>query len=67
MTLLALTVNDASPALTTRAQEVQRIARALDLAATDIRRNGGTKSSGNINDDGAALIGSWTYVAQAAS
>ena len=67
MALLALTVNNASPALDKQAQEVALIARALDLAANDIRRNGGAKTSGNILGDGAVVLGTWTYTAQAAS
>jgi hypothetical protein len=67
MALLSLTVNNASPALDKQAQEVALIARALDLAAHDIRRNGGAKTSGNILGDGAVVLGTWTYTAQAAS
>lgn len=67
MALLSLTVNDASPQLDKRAGEVQRIARALELAAQDIRMSGGQKTTGNILDDRAALIGSWTYTPAASS
>lgn len=67
MALLSLTVNNASPALDKQTQEVALIARALDLAANDIRRNGGAKTSGNIIADGGVVLGAWTYTAQAAS
>ena len=67
MALLSLIVNDATPQFSTRAQEVARIARALDLAASDIRKNGGTKTSGNILDDGASVIGNFTYTPAASS
>jgi hypothetical protein len=67
MALLTLTVSNASPALDKQAQEVALIARALDLAAGDIRRSGGAKTSGNILNNGATVLGTWTYTAQASS
>jgi hypothetical protein len=68
MALLTLTVNNASPVLDKQHQEVQLIARALELAKTDIRSNGGKKTSGNIlAAGGVTVIGSWTYVPQATS
>lgn len=67
MALLSLTLNNAAPALDKQAQEVALIARALDIAAGDIRRAGGAKTSGNILNDGATLLGSWTYTPQAGS
>jgi hypothetical protein len=67
MPLLTLTVNNASPALDKKAQEVQLIARALDLASSAIRSPGGTVTSGNINGDGGVVLGTWTYVPQASS
>lgn len=67
MALAVITVNVPSPALGTRAQEVAIIARALDLAASDIRKNGGALASDNILDSGATVIGSWTYTAVASS
>ena len=66
MALLTLTINNASPALDKQHQEVQLIDRALILAKMEIRSNGGKKTSGNITDAGVVL-GSWTYVPQAAS
>jgi hypothetical protein len=67
MALLTLTVNNASPALDKQHQEVQLIDRALQLAKTDIRSNGGKKTSGNIANDGGVVIGTWTYTPQASS
>jgi hypothetical protein len=67
MALLTLTVNNASPAMDKQAGEVALIERALNLAANDIRRNGGAKTSGNIINDGGTVVGSWTYVPQAGS
>jgi len=67
MALLSLTVNNASPARDKKHQEVQLIARALELAALQIRSAGGLVTSGTITDDGAAVLGSWTYTPQASS
>jgi hypothetical protein len=64
--LLTLTINNASPALDKKHQEVALIARALDLAASAIRGPGGSVTSGNIVDAGVTL-GSWSYTAQAGS
>ena len=44
-----------------RHQEVALVARALSLAAEDIRRNGGAKSSGNITDGAFGSLGTWSY------
>jgi hypothetical protein len=67
MSLAVITVNVPSPALSTRAQETQLIARACDLAASSIRGAGGAQTSGNILDSGATLIGTWTYTPVASS
>lgn len=67
MALLSLTVNNASPALDKQHQESALISRALHLAATDIRSNGGKKTSGNIIDDAGKVLGTWTYTPQASS
>jgi hypothetical protein len=66
MALAVITINNLSPALDKKFQEVQVIARALDLAETAIRSAGGQQASGNIIDAGVTL-GSWTYTAQASS
>jgi hypothetical protein len=67
MPLLTLTVNNASPALDKKHQEVALIARALDLAASAIRGPGGSVTSGNISGDGGVVIGTWAYTPQAGS
>ena len=67
MALAVITVNNAAPQLDKRAQEVILVARALALAAQDIASHGGASASGNILNDGGAVIGSWTYTAQASS
>jgi hypothetical protein len=60
-------VNNASPALSKQFSEVALIHRALELASIDIRAHGGAKTSGNIIDAGAVVLGTWTYTAQASS
>jgi hypothetical protein len=67
MPLLTLTVDNASPALDKKAQEVQLIAQALDVAARAIRSPGGSVTSGNITGDGGVVLGSWVYTPQASS
>jgi hypothetical protein len=67
MPLLTLTVNNAAPALDRKAQEVQVIARALELAAQSIRMAGGLATSANIVDTGGVTVGSWSYTPQASS
>jgi hypothetical protein len=67
MALFTLTVNNLSPALDKKFQEVQIIARALDLAESAVRGAGGQLASGNINGDGGVLLGTWTYTPQATS
>ena len=67
MALLSLTVNNPSPALEKKFQEVALIERALALAVQSIRAAGGVTTSGNIMNDGATVIGTWTYTAQASS
>jgi hypothetical protein len=70
MALLTLTINNLSPALDKKNQEVERIARWLELAAQNIRSAGGLSTSGNILDagnNGSTNVGSWTYTPQASS
>jgi hypothetical protein len=67
MSLAVITINNPSPQLDKQHQEVQLIDRALQLAKTDIRSNGGKKTSGNIANDGGVVIGTWTYTPQASS
>jgi hypothetical protein len=67
MALFVLTVNNLSVALDKQHQEAAIVHRALDLAKQDFRSSGGKKTSGNIINDGATVIGSWTYTPQASS
>jgi hypothetical protein len=67
MSLAVITVNNPSVQLDKKFQEVQVIARALDLAEAAIRGAGGATTSGNLIDTGGVVIGSWTYTPQASS
>jgi hypothetical protein len=67
MSLAVITVNAQSPALDKQAQEVAVIARALELAASDIRSHGGAKTSGSIVDSGVVVLASYVYTPQASS
>lgn len=64
-TLATILVTDATQP--TKAIEVQRVARALDLAAHAIRAAGGAVTSGSIIDSGGVAIGSWTLTGTAPS
>jgi hypothetical protein len=66
MALFTLTINNLSPALEKQHQEVQRIHSYLVAAVQDVRGAGGRHASGNILD-GATIVGTWTYTAQATS
>lgn len=66
MALAVITVNNPSPAMQTRNQEVQIVARALDIAESQIRIAGGFSASGTMIDEGVTL-GTWTYTAVASS
>jgi hypothetical protein len=66
MSLAVVTVNNPSPALDKRFQEVQLVNRALGIAENQIRSAGGTVSSGTMTDAGVTL-GTWTYTAVAGS
>jgi hypothetical protein len=67
MALLTVTINNPATPLDRQHQEVALIQRALQLAAMEIRSNGGKKTSGSIMDDGAKLLGTWAYTPVAAS
>jgi hypothetical protein len=67
MSLCVVTINNLSPALDKKFQEVNVIARGLALAAQAISSAGGQAASGNITTDGAVVIGTWAYTAQALS
>lgn len=66
MALAVITVNNPSPALDKRHQEVQIVQRALDIAESQIRSSGGASASGTMTDQGVTL-GTWTYTAVASS
>ena len=66
MALCVVTVNNPSPALDKRFQEVQLVHRALDIAESQIRAAGGAASSGTMTDAGLTL-GTWTYTAVAST
>jgi hypothetical protein len=66
MALAVITVNNPSPALDKRHQEVQIIQRALAIAESQIRSAGGTVASGTMTDAGVTL-GTWAYTAVAGS
>ena len=64
MSVFTLTINNLSPALDKQHQELERIHHYLVAAVQDVRGSGGKKTSGNISD-GATVVGSWIYTAQA--
>jgi hypothetical protein len=66
MVLFSLTVDCQAPALE-RMTSLTFIERALSLAVQDLRSSGGAKITGNIVNDGATVIGAWTYSPQAGS
>jgi hypothetical protein len=66
MALAVITVNNLSPVLDKRFQEVQVVQRALVIAEGQIRGAGGAVASGTMTDGGVTL-GTWTYTAQASS
>jgi hypothetical protein len=67
MALFTLTINNLSPALEKKFQEVERIKRYTEYALKDLGGANGGQTSGNITDIGGATVGSWTYVPQAAT
>ena len=68
MSLFVLTINNLSPALEKKGQEVQRINQFAHRALQAVVAAGGAVTSGNILDDGGAtVVGSWSYVPQASS
>lgn len=66
MSLAVITINNPSTAMDKRAGEVALVARALDIAANQIRGAGGASSSGTMTDGGVTL-GTWIYTAVASS
>ncbi|WP_441267981.1 hypothetical protein AB7G19_17095 [Bradyrhizobium sp. 215_C5_N1_1] len=67
MPLFTLTVYDQVPAMERKASELSFIRRAVTLAVQDAQAAGGTKTSGDILNDGAVVIGSWSFNSQSAS
>lgn len=67
MALAVITVNNPSPVLDKRAQEVCVVQRALDIAESQIRTAGGAAASGTMIDAGGITLGTWTYTAVASS
>jgi phage baseplate assembly protein gpV len=67
MALAVITVNNPSPALDTRAQEVQVVQRAVEIADSQIRIAGGTQASGTMLGSGGVVLGTWTYTAVASA
>ena len=61
--IFTLTVTDTTKE--TKSAEVQQVARALSIAAHDVRSKGGAATSGNIVDDGGVVIGSWSFTGSA--
>lgn len=62
---VTITVN--VPTSEKKTHEVAWIARALALAAHDIRSGGGAKTSGSMIDTGGVSIGTWSYTGGAGS
>jgi len=67
MSLCVVTINNLSPVLDRKFQEIRVIERALSLAAQALVSAGGAQASGNIMDTGQVVLGTWTYTAQAGS
>jgi hypothetical protein len=70
MALFTVTINNLSPALDKKFQEVAVIAQYLHFAAHDVQSAQGGQTSGNIVDNrggGSITVGTWTYTPQASS
>jgi hypothetical protein len=66
MALFTLTINNLNPAIDKKNQEVNIIARALNMAAQNVEAAGGQMTSGNVVIE-QGNVGSWTYTPQAGS
>jgi hypothetical protein len=65
---LTITINNLSPALEKKAQEVIVMHQYVEQAMQALRGAGGAQTSGNILAPGATtVVGSWTYTPQATS
>lgn len=68
MSLFVLTINNLSPALDKKNQEVTVIQQYAEQALYAVRAAGGAVTSGNITaPGGATVVGSWTYTPQAST
>ena len=68
MSLFTLTINNLSPALEKKNQEVTIIQQYGEQALAAMRAAGGALTSGNITaPGGVTVVGSWTYTPQASS
>jgi hypothetical protein len=68
MALFTLTINNLSPVLEKKNQEVTVIAQYAEQALQAVRGGGGVQTSGNIlAPGGATVVGNWTYTPQASS
>jgi hypothetical protein len=67
MSLMVVTINNLSPALDHKFQEVERVERYLHYAAAAVRQGQGLVTSGNILDNSNTVMGTWTYTPQAGS
>jgi hypothetical protein len=67
MSLFTVTINNLSPALDHKFQEVAQIARYLQVAGQAVQSAQGQQTSGNIVDNGGNVFGSWTYTPQASN
>jgi hypothetical protein len=67
MSLMVVTINNLSPAMDHKFQEVERIARYLHFAAQAVQSAQGQVTSGNILDNSNTVMGTWIYTPQASS
>lgn len=66
-TLCTVTVNAPTPSLDKRAQEVAISARALEIAAQQLRSQAGVATSGTMTGDFGVVLGTWSYSPVASS
>jgi hypothetical protein len=68
MSLFVLTINNITPAMASKHQEMERIHQYGEIGLAAARAAGGAVTSGNIVvPGGSTIVGSWVYVAQASS
>jgi hypothetical protein len=66
MSLAVITINNLSPALEKKHQEVRIVAQYVEQALQAMGGAGGLATSGNIKV-GDTTVGTWTYTPQASS